>query len=339
MATVRDGAPRVGEGETMTGGEGFEPDLRRTSWTAREIMRETFAPPRIVVDGLVLPGATFLGGAPKIGKSFLVLGLCVAVAAGGRALGSVAVERGEALYLALEDSARRLQHRLRTVLDGTEAPEGFYIETAWPRVDEGGIERLARFLDDHPRCRLVVVDVWPRLRPAGTLPREYFRADYDAVVPLQALAIERDVAILVNVHTRKAESADFIDAIQGTLGTAAAADTLIVVKRARGEATATLHVTGRDVEERALALRFEPTAGTWTSLGDAARYALGDTRRELLEALEAHGSLTPKAAAELTGLDRANVRQALARMAKDGQVEAAGGLYTPVTPVIESPNE
>jgi hypothetical protein len=46
------------------------------------------------------------------------------------------------------------------------------------------------------------------------------------------------------------------------------------VKRARGEATATLHVTGRDVLEQELALRFAAEVGTWTLLGDAAEYAI-----------------------------------------------------------------
>ena len=33
-------------------------------------------------------------------------------------------------------------------------------------------------------------------------------------------------------HTRKAESLDFVETVQGTFGTAGAADTIVVVKRA-----------------------------------------------------------------------------------------------------------
>ena len=55
-------------------------------------------------------------------------------------------------------------------------------------------------------------------------------------------------------HTRKAEANDFVETVQGTFGTAAAADTIIVVKRRRDQADATLHITGRDVEEQELAL-------------------------------------------------------------------------------------
>ena len=309
-------------------------DPRRRLWTARDLMAEAFPDPRFAIEGVLPPGVAFLGGAPKLGKSYLVLGLGIAVATGGRAFGSIAVERGEALYLALEDSPRRLQARLRQILDGEPPPAGLHVTTMWERVEEGGLERLERFLDAHPDCRLVIVDVWPRLRTRTARSGESFQADYDAVQPLQALASERGVVVLVLVHTRKAESADFVDAITGTLGTAAAADTLLVVKRSRGEADATLHVTGRDVTEQALALRFAPAAGSWTLLGDAAIFALGETRRELLEAVQAHGSLSPKQAAKLTGLDAVNVRQALSRMARDAQVKAKGGRYFPGDPPV-----
>src|SRR6266540_3999994 len=74
--------------------------------------------PRFAVDGLIPEGLAFMCGAPKLGKSWMALGLSIAVAAGGRALSAVQVERGEALYLALEDSPRRLQSRLRMLLAG-----------------------------------------------------------------------------------------------------------------------------------------------------------------------------------------------------------------------------
>ena len=91
-------------------------------------------------------------------------------------------------------------------------------------------------------------------------------------------------------HTRKAESPDFVETVQGTFGTAGAADTIVVVKRARGEADATLHITGRDVQEQELALRFAADAGTWELLGLAAEHDLHETRKTILETVAAHGS-------------------------------------------------
>ena len=315
---------------------------RQTRWNARDLLGATFDEPRYAVEGMFPEGLSFVAGAPKLGKSWMALGLAVAVASGGRALGAVPVERGEALYLALEDSPRRLQTRLRMVLDGAEAPSGLELVTEWPRLDDGGVEALDAWLDEHLDPRLVLIDVWPRIRPRTDKRTDHYQADYDGAAALQNLAIRRGVAVVALFHTRKAEAGDFVETVQGTFGTAAAADTIVVVKRARGQADATLFVTGRDVEERELALRFAPEAGTWALLGDASEYALGETRHQLLEAVRAHGSLTPKEAAEVTGIDHAHVKVALWRMAKDGQLAAEKGRYSSedtVTPVTALPVE
>ncbi len=195
------------------------------------------------------------------------MGLSIAVASGGRALGTILVEAGEVLYLALEDSPRRLQSRLRSLLEAEPAPDGLHIETDWPRMDEGGADRMEAWLDEHPEARLVIVDVWPRIRPRGGKSTDYFSVDYDGAARLQGIALARGIAVVALMHTRKAEAADFVETVQGTFGTAAAADTIIVVKRSRGQADATLHVTGRDVSEQELALRFTPSVGAWGADG------------------------------------------------------------------------
>jgi hypothetical protein len=95
-------------------------------------------------------------------------------------------------------------------------------------------------------------------------------------------------------------------------------------------------VTGRDVREQELALRFDAPAGTWSLMGDAAEYAIGESRRMILEAVREHGSLTPKQASDVTNLSHDLCRQTMPRMAKDGQLKANRGSYTPVTPVTTS---
>jgi AAA domain len=319
-----------------------EHHLRRTSWSAADLLSEEFAEPRFAVDGLLPEGLTFMCGAPKLGKSWMALGLGIAAAAGGRAFGTIPVTKGDALYLALEDSPRRLQSRLKVLLNGDGGPSGLQLETAWPRLDEGGIDRIDAWLDGHPDARIVLVDVWPRIRPRVTKRTDYYQADYDAAAPLQGLAIARGIAVVALYHTRKAEAEDFVETVQGTFGTAAAADTIVVVKRSRGQADATLYVTGRDVEEQELALRFEPAAGTWVLLGDAAEYKLGETRKEILDVIRAHGSLTPKQAAEVTTVNYELAKKTLQRMAQDGQLDAKAGAYslrTPVPGVPLSPDE
>src|SRR5215213_2069745 len=72
--------------------------------SAVELMRKDIPPVRWVVPGILPEGVALLAGKPKLGKSWLALGLCVAVAAGGYALSTRPVAQGAALYLALEDN-------------------------------------------------------------------------------------------------------------------------------------------------------------------------------------------------------------------------------------------
>lgn len=56
---------------------------RPATFTARDLMAEEPPPVRWAVPGLVPEGVTLLAGKAKMGKSWLVLGLCIATAAGG----------------------------------------------------------------------------------------------------------------------------------------------------------------------------------------------------------------------------------------------------------------
>jgi hypothetical protein len=337
---VLDGGTLVPVGEVSDNGG----PVRRTRWTGRDLLATDFPEPRFAVPALVPEGLTFFAGAPKLGKSWLALGLGIAVASGGRALGTLEVDRGEVLYLALEDSPRRLKDRLAILLRGEECPEGLWFETEWPRLGAGGAEQLSSWITEHPQARLVVVDVFTRMRTAEVKRSDLYKVDYDAASELQAVAIGNGVAVVCLYHTRKAEAQDFVETVQGTFGLAAGADTILVARRGRGEADATLLATGRDISEQELALRFSPEARTWSLLGDAAEYNLGETRREIVEAVRTHGTLTPKQAAEVAEVGYDLARQTMRRMAADGQLVGKAGRYTlppqgPVTAVTVSLEE
>jgi RecA-family ATPase len=75
----------------------------------------TFQPLKFILPGLVPEGATLLVARPKFGKSWLVLDIAIAIAAGRFTLGQLKPVQGDVLYLALEDGPRRLQRRLLVV--------------------------------------------------------------------------------------------------------------------------------------------------------------------------------------------------------------------------------
>jgi hypothetical protein len=304
---------------------------RPTSWTADELMAATFPEPRYAVPGIVAEGVNLLVGAPKLGKSWLVLNIAVAVASGGQVLGKIPVCEGDVCYLALEDTARRLQSRLRMVLAGAPAPSRLVLATECPPWNEGGSDRVEKWLDATPDARAVVIDVLSRTRSRTRDNANRYDADYEAVVAVKHLADRYGVAFVLVHHTRKAASEDFIDTVSGTQGLAGAADAVLVLQRSRGAAEATLRMTGRDIHEASYALDFDAGIGTWKLLDDPPDVlALGDTRRQILRCVTEHGPLTPKAIAEAVAASYELVKKTCQRMAEDDQLTTDGtGRYSP----------
>ena len=307
--------------------------LRRHRWTAAELMGVQFPPARYAVPGVVAEGVNLLCGPPKIGKSWLALSLAVAVATGGQAFGTLDVAKGDVLYLALEDTGRRLQNRLRKVLAEKDAPEGLTLETQCPPFPEGAAHVRA-WLGQHPEARLVIIDVLARVRGASSTTSAY-SDDYAAVGQVKRIADEHGIAVILVHHTRKAAAEDFLDTVSGTAGIAGAADAVLVLGRGRGEADGVLHVTGRDIEEAEHALSFDAATGQWSIMpGPALDNLISGTRRALLDHVRAHPGQQPKSITGATGLPYASVKKTLARMAEDGQlIRDKRGRYSPVPAV------
>ena len=180
-------------------------------FTASELMKTTFPEPKGAVPGLVAEGLNLLVGSPKLGKSWLCLGLGVAIASGGVALGKVPVEKGSVLYAALEDTPRRLQGRLKIVLAGAPVPDGLHITTSLPRGQDM-IDIVSEWLTEH-------TDVLRKVTPRTGGNSNAYEADYDAMGQLKALADKHKVAVIGVHHTRKMlDDGDVFNEVSGSTG-------------------------------------------------------------------------------------------------------------------------
>jgi AAA domain len=311
------------------------PERPQTSWTADELMALSFPEPTWAVPGLIAEGVTLLAGPPKVGKSWLSLNLGVSIASGDSALGSIDVESGPVLYLALEDTPRRLQSRMRTVLAGRRAPAGLTLDTYCPPLPAGGADYIAGWLDEHPGARLVVIDVFTKVRglpPAGV---SAYEADYAAIGHIKRVADAYGVPVVLVHHVRKAASDDFLTEVSGTNGLAGAADAVLVLKRGRAQADGVLHVTGRDVTENDYAMAFEADTGAWRLLdGPAEQHLMHDTRAAIALFVRDHPGRKPKEIADALAMKPDNIRSYLKRMAEGGQLRIAtdGGYHPPGDP-------
>jgi hypothetical protein len=303
-------------------------------WTAERLMGTDFPVPRWAVPGIICEGLSLLAGPPKVGKSWLSLDLALSIAAGGKAFGAIPVRPGPVLYLALEDTPRRLKSRVGMLLGDRSVPAGLDIATDWPTLPAGGDVAIAAWLDAHPDARLVVVDVFAKVRGPVPAGMSAYDADYAAVGRAKRIADNYGVAMVMVHHVRKAGSEDFLQEVSGTNGIAGAADATMVLKRARGTADGVLHITGRDVEEAEHALSVDPDTRRWLRLdGPASEHQLGDTRAAILAHLRDSGPAGPAAIAEGIGVNRETVKKTCQRMADGGQLSTlVGGRYDAPNP-------
>ena len=248
--------------------------------TAADLQKKDLLPIKFIVDKLLSVGLNILASPPKYGKSWMVLALCLAVASGGRFLGYMTNQCG-CLYLALEDSQRRLKTRMNKLLAGKPAPAGFHFATTASPIDGGLFAELEDFLKKHPDTGLIVVDTLQRVRGASHGKEGAYAADYREVGALKAFADQHNVALLLVHHLRKMkDDGDPFNMISGTNGIMGAADTtMVLTKEKRGDSNATFSVVGRDVESSDTVLRFNKDTCYWENLGDADWFAQEQARQ------------------------------------------------------------
>lgn len=287
--------------------------------SASALKGKNYPPLRYAIDGLLTEGLTLLGGKPKIGKSYMALDFAMAVASGGVALGSVECQQGAVLYCALEDNHRRLQRRMKQLYGVEETwPRDLHFATSSPRLDGGLVDELREWIDTHD-AKLVIIDTFAGVRPRGR--GEGYDADYAALSPLQEMAGDMGVAILVIHHLRKMQGDDPFDTISGTTGLTGAVDAAFVLQR--GQQGVTLYGRGREIEEMEKALEFD--GGSWTVLGDATDVRRSEERGAILAVLsDASAPIGPKDIAEALGKPENNVKQLLFKMLKDGEIKKRG---------------
>ena len=234
--------------------------------TAEQLQRAPYSPVPFLVDELIPEGLHILAGAPKIGKSWLALWLCLCVAQ-GQLLWNFAVTQGEVLYLSLEDSYRRIQSRLFDLTD--DAPQTLHFAILADTLKHGLEQQIEQFLTEHSDTKLVVIDTLQRVRNSGNDSNLYAN-DYQDIGLLKKLADKRHIAILLIHHLRKLHDDDPMNMISGSTGLSGAADsTFVLQKSSRLANIASLHCTGRDIPDRTLKLEFGEEDHIWKLLEDS----------------------------------------------------------------------
>jgi DNA invertase Pin-like site-specific DNA recombinase len=291
---------------------------RKSDWTVEELYAADLPKPKWIVPELLPTGLASLAGRPKLGKSWLALQLAAAVASGGRFL-EREVEDGPVLFIALEDPPRRLRERLRCLRVEPGVPIRFYTE--WPPLSPGagGLEDLHHCLTEW-QPRLVVIDTLARAF-GRRIEWNSVRCATAALAGLQVVALEHDCCVLAVDHHRKPGALhDVIDDILGSTGKAAVIDTAWGLYKDRDKQSATLKVTGRDIDERELAVQFDGSTSCWWYVGEVDRPVRTEAEELAYKALEELGEADAGTLARELGKHRVTVREMLRRLETKGYV-------------------
>lgn len=219
---------------------------------ADTLLYQPLEKPGFVVDGLIPTGLSLFCGSQKIGKSWLMLKLCLCVSV-GIPLWEMPATKSDVLYLCLEDTFYRIQDRLFKLTD--EASERLHFAVVSCKLTDGLVGQLEDYLKQYPDSRLIVIDTLQKIRTASK--ENAYANDYGDISLIKDFADRHSLSVVVVHHIRKQGDSDVFNKVSGTTGLTGSADATFVLEKAhRASDTAKLYAIGRDIEYQEFTLRF-----------------------------------------------------------------------------------
>lgn len=221
-------------------------------YSSEYIMNTPMKPIEYCVDGLISQGLFVLAGAPKVGKSWLALDMCLSIAKGEKVLGKETL-CGHAVYLSLEDSLIRLQNRLYELTD--EPSDNLNFAIMAELISNGLPEQIEYCRKRFDDLKIVFIDTLQMVRNES---ESSYSSDYKELSVLKSLADKLGIAIVLVHHTRKCSDGDPFNMISGSTGLSGCVDgSMVLIESKRGSRKAKLYCVGRDIENQEINVVFE----------------------------------------------------------------------------------
>ena len=226
--------------------------------SCEEIMTTVYKPIEFVIDNLIGQGLYILAGAPKVGKLWLSLDICLSIAKGEKVL-EHETKCGTALYLCLEDSFERIQKRLYELTD--EPTDNLHFAIMANTIGSGLENQIEKFKYEHSDLKIVVIDTMQMIREST---ENSYGSDYKELSILKSLADKLKIAIVLVHHTRKCSDSDPFNMISGSTGLSGCVDgSMVLVETKRGSRKAKLYCVGRNIENAEINLLFDSDLKKW----------------------------------------------------------------------------
>ena len=210
--------------------------------------------PKMLIDGVLSDGLAIMAGDSKIGKSWMVLWMCLQISKGEPVWG-LPTRKTDVVYLALEDREWRVQQRMQDLTD--TPPENLHFGFSCGQLGAELESQIEDVLKDYPSTGLIFIDTLQMIRDNVSAKVNAYAQDYKDLSSLKKIADNHGICIFVVHHTRKErDGGNIFNDMTGSTGIMGVADTgMILRKEDRFGDNATLCITGRDVEEKKLKMQ------------------------------------------------------------------------------------
>lgn len=210
--------------------------------------------PKMLIDGVLSDGLAIMAGDSKIGKSWMVLWMCLQISKGEPVWG-LPTRKTDVVYLALEDREWRVQQRMQDLTD--TPPDNLHFGFSCGQLGAELESQIEDVLKDYPSTGLLFIDTLQMVRDNASAKVNAYAQDYKDLSSLKRIADNHGICIFVVHHTRKErDGGNIFNDMTGSTGIMGVADTgMILRKDDRFGDNATLCITGRDVEEKKLKMQ------------------------------------------------------------------------------------
>lgn len=210
--------------------------------------------PKMLIDGVLSDGLAIMAGDSKIGKSWMVLWMCLQISKGEPVWG-LPTRKTDVVYLALEDREWRVQQRMQDLTD--TPPDNLHFGFSCGQLGAELESQIEDVLKDYPSTGLLFIDTLQMVRDNVSTKVNAYAQDYKDLSSLKKIADNHGICIFVVHHTRKErDGGNIFNDMTGSTGIMGVADTgMILRKDDRFGDNATLCITGRDVEEKKLKMQ------------------------------------------------------------------------------------
>lgn len=313
-----------------------------------EILNTKVAGREWLIEQILPVGAFLIVGRPKIGKSWLLMQLAIAVTTCRDFLGFMTLGKAGALYIGAEDDIARMQGRWQRFQ--VETPKDMYVvvrESLLALVEKYAAhytldQWLDGYLEANPHVKMVLLDTETTIRNmwegenGGSQERSITKKDYMDVTAFDRIALKRSVFIgLVNHTAKRKGSGQWADihelinrtntALAGASGSIVLADPPDHDPMDTKSRFCVLGIRGRDIMHEHLIALEHTDYGSFNSLGTWAHFSQSEAQKEIWDAaIEiaetqaiTNAWIQIKEIAEVVGKKYQTVKRGISRMAKD----------------------